>query len=822
MLNALNLKEKQSPFHKYVQEHLSIAQMATPEETKKYNDTYKLWQHQFNYSHGDLDTQRKLDLKKINTTFNLNIKDKDDVFRFIFAIDSFYLCLLTLCAARKLDDDFCHSKLDEYLDFSFFKHLKIGNYFLPSDTYLGYSIPSVQLSLVSLAQSLASVDFLEDNHDVIREVFHEIYPREVRHSLGEFYTPDWMAQHIVEGYEFNNSNEVIVDPTCGSGTFLITALKKLNANYPEDNNIQKLMGFDINPISSFAAKTNIILNSHKKTITGQIIPIFNSNMLDCEIKSCKFENFAEAISTIISVTSHSSKTYSSADIQNLENISKEIPYLAKQRASIAIGNPPWVNWEYLPTDYREKYKHVWQEYGLFDYKGMNSIFIKEDISSLITYVTINHYLKNNGRISFVVKESLFKSVKQAAGFRKFHISNSETPFKINLLEDLTAFNPFNGVSNSTVIFHATKGQETIYPVDYSIWTVKKRQKLLDTESFSSAASKISTENKLAVPSNPDDMTSGWASLCNDLYKNLDKLTGVSSYKARTGVFTGGANGIYWLDILEKTNGSLCKIRNITERAKIKFEKITTEVERDHLYPYASGSDIRMWSFAYKKYIVCPHTAETKMYPIPIEKLRESTPSTAKYFEHFENELRQRKGFTSFDKKIHEEHFFTLQRIGDYTFAKYKVAWKYISSEFTCAVITDANDKFVGRKNVIPNEKIIYIGLNDKKEAYYLCGLLSSTYFRGLINSFKVSTQIAPGTIKNLNLPEFNPNNESHMRISHLCEQGHSDTDNIKEYIAKIDDLLLLAIGEKEKNGKTQMKMVALPASTANQESFAFE
>lgn len=821
MLSTLNLKEKNSPFHVYVQEHLNIIQTDAPAEKNKYFETYNSWKRNFNYSHGDLATQRKLDLNKINTIFNLKIENKDDVFRFVFAIDNFYLCLLTLCAARKLDEKFCHSNIDNYLNLSFFKQLKIANYFHPSDTYLGLHSPSVRNSLTKLAISLECIHFSEDSHDIIKEVFHEIYPRQVRHSLGEFYTPDWMAEHIIREYKLN-SDDIIIDPTCGSGTFLISVLSSLNRKYPENNNADQLIGFDINPVSSFAAKTNIILNSPPKSIANNIIPVFNANILDHSPLGVTFKDYNEATDAINAITTSSSATYSTSETLELERISRQIPCLTKHKANIAIGNPPWVNWEYLPTDYREKHKNVWQEYGLFDYKGINSIFIKEDISSLITYATINHYLKENGHISFVVKESLFKSIKQAAGFRKFYIKSTGTPFRIQKLEDLTAFSPFNGVKNRTVIFHATKGLETTYPINYCIWNLKKGKKLSDTENFSSAENKININIKLALPSNPNDKTSGWASICNKLYENLEILTGDSNYKARTGVFTGGANGIYWLNILCGEEENLCMISNITERAKIKFDKITTKVETDHLYPYISGSDLKMWQFSYKKYLICPHNAETKMKPIPMETLMDSTPLTARYFEHFEQELRQRKGFTSFDKKIHEEHYFALQRIGDYTFAKYKVAWKYISSEFTCAVIRDVNDCFLGKKNAIPNEKIIFIGLNHKEEAYYLCGLLSSSYFRSLINSFKVSTQIAPSTIKNLNLPKFNPNNEAHVKISHLCEQGHLQPSGIETFISEIDDLLLSAICSERKEKSAQMKMVAFPASTAFQESLGFE
>lgn len=807
MLEKLKLKEKGSLFHKYVYHHINIGQDDNHLDHMKYLSKYKDWKIYFSYSHGELDTQRKLNTSKISCVFNIKIKSQDDILKFVFAIDSFYLCLLMLCAAKKIDNNFSENKFKEYFSFSFFKKMKIGNYFLPSHTYLGIGDMAIYSSLFELTGRVKELQFTNSNLDLIREVFHEIYPREIRHSLGEFYTPDWMAQHIIGKHSIETQTGVIIDPTCGSGTFLICALKKLNSNNKSSDNIHRILGFDINPVSAFAAKTNVILNSDNTQIVGKILPVFCANILDYDRKEKQFKNYEDAIHRIKNINSNKNRTYNEQDISELEKISLQIPALSKDIASLVIGNPPWVNWEYLPSNYKEKYKQVWQNYGLFDYKGLSSIFIKEDISSLITYVTINHYLKMDGKISFIVKESLFKSIKQAAGFRKFYLKNSDTHFKVELLEDLTSFNPFNGVTNNTVIFHGVKGKKMEYPVDYIEWILKPKTRLKDTDGLAKAREIVLHNKRIAIPSNPKEITSGWASVNESIYRNMPKLTGVSAYKARTGVFTGGANGIYWLKILKQVSFTTSQVENITGRAKNKFEIVTAEIENDILYPYASGSDIQMWSFTYKKYVVCPHTVDTKMYPIPLAQLKTKFPHALSFFKLFEEGLKARRGFTSFDRKIHEAHFYTLQRIGDYTFAEYKVAWKYISSKFTCAVIHNINDKYLGKKTVIPNEKIIYIGLSNKNEAYYLCGLLSSTYFRELINSFKVSTQIAPSTINNLNLPKYDDKNPAHRLISSLCERGHQDLENINKYIAEIDENLIEAISADDHINK-----VALPAS----------
>jgi hypothetical protein len=156
-----------------------------------------------------------------------------------------------------------------------------------------------------------------------------------------------------------------------------------------------------------------------------------------------------------------------------------------------------------------------------------------------------------------------------------------------------------------------------------------------------------------------------------------------------------------------------------------------------------------------------------------------------YFEDFKTALQDRKGFTTFDKHIQLANYYAIQRIGDYTFAPYKVAWRYICKEFRPAVIEYADDKYLGKKNIIPNEKIIFVGLQDRQEAYYLCGLLSSTLYRQTIENYMIGTQITPSIISRLNLPKFDKNNEFHLKISELCQNGHF-AENKEVFVSDID------------------------------------
>ena len=126
-----------------------------------------------------------------------------------------------------------------------------------------------------------------------------------------------------------------------------------------------------------------------------------------------------------------------------------------------------------------------------------------------------------------------------------------------------------------------------------------------------------------------------------------------------------------------------------------------------------------------------------------------------------------------------------------------MAWKYISSNFTPVVIENVVDKYLGEKTCLPNEKVIYVGLDNSEEAYYLCGFLSSTYIRQTIESYMVGTQITPSIISNIKIDKFDSSNKAHKKISKLCLKGHRGEVAIDKAVGLIDDEVMKLINSSK-------------------------
>jgi methylase of polypeptide subunit release factors len=120
---------------------------------------------------------------------------------------------------------------------------------------------------------LEDASFIVD--DIFRTIYQEMVSPATRHALGEFFTPPPLARKMVE--EAYSVGEYVLDPACGSGTFLVEILNFIeNANIKSDKKIaalSRIYGFDVNPIAVLVSRSNLLLLTDKLFKSAQKIPI---------------------------------------------------------------------------------------------------------------------------------------------------------------------------------------------------------------------------------------------------------------------------------------------------------------------------------------------------------------------------------------------------------------------------------------------------------------------------------------------------------------------------------------------------------------------
>lgn len=850
------LQDKKSPLFRTEQKMIHCLYCKMDNLQGNEDPLFLMWQNELEFTYGNLSEllsqNSKINPQELCELYGFENSKEVNLSQLLKCIQTFYNVLIKLITYNmvqgtvpKEKGDTNDTSIESILSGKAFVKFGINNYSYDDwfswilkywDSDIEEHCCKLRTCLEAENTILSIKGFIQSfRSDSLKHIYETVIPKEIRHALGEYYTPDWLATCTIKN-ALNASKEKVtdlrfIDPTCGAGTFLTRVMRMIQAESLNGFiNPSMVAGFDINSLAVLTAKANYLATiiDQISSYSDFVIPVYHYDIINtpalegdklivdtncdliCEIPRCickkaeqqKLSFCADDFLQLICQHEDCAelrKSFTHYDSTNQKIIANillnRIFAFYERKADIVVGNPPWVNWEYLPQKYKAKSQHLWPEYGLFNAKGRDLSFSKEDISILVTYVVIDRFLNENGYLSFVLRQAMFKSAQNGVGFRRFKLEKGDTDFRVLQVDDLCGVKPFEGINSRSALVLIKKNEKHTFPVPYNCWT-RRKHFLKATREPDATADSIMTfvdvEKMIAFPADKNDPSSIWKNSPERITSVIDTVLGSNSYKARTGVFTGGANAVYWMNIAERS-GETIKISNIVERAKRKVKAVTAEIEPVFVYPLVQGSDISQWNVNTKSYILCPHTAETKMYPVAENVLSAVAPKTLDYLAGFREDLDARKGFAGWEKEIQAQHFYSILRIGEYTFSKYKVAWRYIAQSFITAVITSAQDSFVGEKLYIPNEKIMYVGTDCKSEAYYLCGVLSSSPVSYCVKCYMNPTSISAHVLDKLNIPQYDPNNILHQKIAIICETGHQAKDS--EEKAKLQTELDTTIGE---------------------------
>jgi hypothetical protein len=115
-------------------------------------------------------------------------------------------------------------------------------------------------------------------------------------------------------------------------------------------------------------------------------------------------------------------------------------------------------------------------------------------------------------------------------------------------------------------------------------------------------------------------------------------------------------------------------------------------------------------------------------------------------------------------------------------------------KFRAAVVEEADQPWLGRRAIVPQETCVLVAADSPNEAHYLCGLLNSAVAGFLVRSHSVcggKSFGTPGVLDFLGLRRFDPANSRHRELSDLSRQSHQARDheqNIAALECRIDQL----------------------------------
>ena len=122
--------------------------------------------------------------------------------------------------------------------------------------------------LRTLARRVSRFDWRGAPNDIAAILYETVIPPDERRQLGEYYTPDWLARTIVREVVTDPLDQRVLDPACGSGTFVAEAVTHFieaanDASLDPEEVLDRLRfavaGIDVHPVAVHLARAAWVL-----------------------------------------------------------------------------------------------------------------------------------------------------------------------------------------------------------------------------------------------------------------------------------------------------------------------------------------------------------------------------------------------------------------------------------------------------------------------------------------------------------------------------------------------------------------------------------
>ncbi|RSN75111.1 MAG: hypothetical protein DSO07_07370 [Thermoproteota archaeon] len=210
----------------------------------------------------------------------LDLMLKEQIYTFTIKL-LFYLVLQSLDPemARKLKENI--TPLKESKDETFFRIMakELFDYAIARtgdfDEVFGSNtvdklpfMPASLSDLNEIVEYLDQIRWSEVSVDVIGRIFENLIHEERRHLLGQHYTDTRIVDLILVGvFRKSRKPEKLIDPACGSGTFLVRAINYWRMRYSE-NFYDLIEGCDIDKLASMLSKINVYIQALEAVKSG--------------------------------------------------------------------------------------------------------------------------------------------------------------------------------------------------------------------------------------------------------------------------------------------------------------------------------------------------------------------------------------------------------------------------------------------------------------------------------------------------------------------------------------------------------------------------
>jgi len=340
--------------------------------------------------------------KYMELVYGKNLKDE------LFFRHTYLSVLIKILAGKLLG--FEHNDIWELLTGELFERFGIKNY-IERDFFgwiLDYDVKDQLEELFEELEKLLEFKFEIENlteeveEDLLKELYQNIVTRGEREILGEYYTPDWLVERILDEIlkEKDIRSTKILDPACGSGSFLFFAIKrKREIGTPLDEILRTVVGLDINPIAVLIARTNYLLALGRELSNreGDIyLPVYTADALRTFIskKTDLYESkiVVELNGVKVEIPLSNKGVYSEEDFKVTDIFIDRVVEWAKEEVYKEEGNREKF-WNWLDRNYPQDYQKIFKAFGGSSYSFEQQILelIKKKGDDIWGFVLKNIY-----------------------------------------------------------------------------------------------------------------------------------------------------------------------------------------------------------------------------------------------------------------------------------------------------------------------------------------------------------------------------------------------------------------------------------------------
>jgi len=686
--------------------------------------------------------------------------------------------------------------------------------------------------LRGLSQHLAVYDLTKIDQDLLKELYENLVDSATKHDLGEVYTPDWLVELTLREAGYGKGKRIL-DPACGSGTFLFTAiqlLKEQGISGPElvDEALQNIVGIDVHPLAVTIAKVNYVLalagdlESYAKAV---LLPVYMANSLEAispsggemvsimvdektyfNIPRFMAENPAsldniidemrryvgggedvalDGFSAYLESQGHKDWIYMWRDnLKTMRTLIKEgrdtiwsfilknyyrPAYLHEFPFDIVAGNPPWLSYRYI-TD--PGYQQQVKQL-IFHYeligKKEYKLFTQMEEATLFFALSADAYLKKGGTIAFVMPRSVLTGAKQHLNFQEMLQHYRIPPVAVTKIIDAEEVSPLFKVPTCVIIANKNGPVKQVNKITLKGSLHRKNMKLAEIGNSLSRESKQISDDKLFPPITIPSVY-------------LKSIKAGASIYPRTLWFVKPQPSPFGIN---RERPAVKTSNDVIETAKKQWENITLqgEIEVQYLYATMLGSELLPFGFTNLSLVVLPlEVSSTKIRLIKKEEALTKGHSGIHYW------LSQVEIFWEKNKKAGtKEDIYqwldymrklTSQHPKDY----YTVLYGGAGTNVASCVLGFGQESGLTAEGIHPNGFVADIDTflyqtKFENEAHYLCSLLNAGYINDKIKEYQTrgawgERHIYRRPFEVVSIPRFDSNDARHQRLSDISKACH--------------------------------------------------